>query len=134
VYSYVFKGRKQKGLPLEFVPQPWLTADYHPGDLLVFHNLMVHWALPNRSDRIRVSIDNRCQPINAPRTWQAEKSIIEARAFRKTAQQVATDEGASEELFKAIIIQLMGRDLEPGRLQIKALMAELTAGEKTSRA
>jgi 1-deoxypentalenic acid 11beta-hydroxylase len=132
VYSYVFKGRKQMGIPLESVPRPWLTTDYHPGDVLVFHNLMVHWALPNRSDRIRLSIDNRCQPINAIRTWQAEKSILEARAFRQTAQRIAMDEGASEELFEAIIIQLMGRNLEPGRAQIKTLMTELSAGSKIS--
>jgi 1-deoxypentalenic acid 11beta-hydroxylase len=128
VYSYIFRGRKQMGLPLEAVRQPWMTADYRPGDLLVFHNLMVHWALPNRSDQIRLSIDNRCQPVNAPRTWQAEKSILDARQYRKQAQQIATEEGASEELFEEVIIQLMGRGLEPGRPQIKSLMAELSAG------
>jgi 1-deoxypentalenic acid 11beta-hydroxylase len=133
VYSYIFRGRKQMGVPLETLPQPWLTADYHPGDLLVFHHLMVHWALPNRSDRIRLSIDNRCQPIDAPRTWQAERSILEAREFRKTAQKIATEEGASEEQFEEIIIELMGRGLEPGRAQIKSLMAELEAGEKHPR-
>src|SRR5215467_2496289 len=82
VYSYVFRGRKQMGIPLERVPHPWITADYHAGDLLVFHNLMVHWALPNLSDRIRLSIDNRCQPVGAQRTWQAEKSILDARNYR----------------------------------------------------
>ena len=128
VYSYIFKGRKQMGIPLPAVPKPWLTADYRPGDLLVFHNLMVHWALPNHSDRIRLSIDNRCAPISAPRTWQAEKSILEARQFRKTAQQIASGEGASEELFEAIMIELMGRGLEPGRPQIQSLMAELSSG------
>jgi hypothetical protein len=127
VFSYIFRGRKQMGIPLESVPQPWLTADYHAGDLLVFHNLMVHWALPNRSDRIRLSIDNRCQPVNAPRTWQAERSILEAREFRKTAQKIAKEEGASNELFEEIIIELMGRGLPPERPQIRSLMSELTA-------
>jgi len=110
------------------VPQPWMTADYRAGDLLVFHNLMIHWALPNRSDKIRLSIDNRCAPAHAPRSWQAEKSILEARQFRKAAQEIATEEGASEELFEAVIIELMGRDLKPERPQIKSLMAELSAG------
>ena len=127
VYSYVFRGRKQMGIPLESVPKPWMTADYRPGDLLVFHHLMVHWALPNLSDRIRLSIDVRCQPVGAPRTWQAEKTIVEARQFRATAQRIATEEGASQELFENIIIELMGRGLEPGRPQIKSLMAELSA-------
>ena len=127
VYSYVFRGRKQMGIPLERVPHPWITADYHAGDLLVFHNLMVHWALPNLSDRIRLSIDNRCQPVGAQRTWQAEKSILDARNYRATALRIATEEGASEELFEKIIIQLMGRGLEPERAQIKALMMELSS-------
>jgi len=133
VYSYVFRGRKQMGIPLEAVPKPWLTVDYHPGDLLVFHNLMVHWALPNRSDRIRLSVDVRCQPVNAPRTWQAEKSILQARQFRETAQRIATEEGVSQELFEAIMIQLMGRGLEPGRPQIRSLMAELTSNGKLNQ-
>jgi 1-deoxypentalenic acid 11beta-hydroxylase len=133
VYSYIFRGRKQMGVPLERVGRPWLTADYHPGDLLVFHHLMVHWALPNCSDKIRLSIDNRCQPANAARTWQAERSILEARAFRRTAEGIAREEGASEELFEEIMIELMGRGLEPGRQQIKSLMAELSSGEKIPR-
>lgn len=134
VYSYVFRGRKQKGIPIDKVPAPWATADYHPGDLLVFHNLMVHWALPNRSDKIRLSIDNRCAPLNAPRTWQAERSILDARQFRAAAQQIALEEGASQEFFEEIMIELMGRDLEPGRSQIKALMEELRSHNALSRA
>jgi 1-deoxypentalenic acid 11beta-hydroxylase len=130
VFSYVFRGRKQMGIPLGSVPQPWLTAEYHAGDLLVFHNLMVHWALPNRSNRVRLSIDNRCQPVGAARTWQAERSILEARQFRKTAQRIANEEGASEELFEKIIIELMGRGLEPDRPQIRSLMAELGTAHK----
>jgi len=133
IFSYVFRGRKQMGIPLESVPQPWLTADYHAGDLLVFHNLMVHWALPNRSDRVRLSIDNRCQPFDAARTWQAERSILEARQFRKTAKQIANEEGASEELFEEIIIELMGRGLQPERPQIRSLMAELGKASKAGQ-
>jgi 1-deoxypentalenic acid 11beta-hydroxylase len=133
VYSYIFRGRKQMGIRLQDVPKPWFTTNYRTGDLLVFHNLMVHWALPNRSDRIRLSIDNRCAPVHAPRTWQAEKSVLEVRQMRRTAQQIATEEGASQELFEAIIIELMGRGLQPGRPEIKALMAELGSGEKFSR-
>jgi len=128
VYSYIFKDRKQKGVPFESLPQPCLSTDYHPGDLLIFHNLMVHWSLPNRSERIRLSLDNCCQPATAPRTWQAEKSILEARKIRETAKRIATEEGASEALFEALLIELMRRGLEPERAQIKALMLELAPG------
>jgi hypothetical protein len=129
VYSYVFRGRKQKGIPFEKIPKPWLTADYHPGDLLVFHNLMVHWALPNRSNQIRLSIDNRCCPMTAVRTWQAEKSTLEARELRTAAQRIAAQEGASEELFEKIMIELMGQGLDPTTAQIKRLIASLTSVE-----
>jgi 1-deoxypentalenic acid 11beta-hydroxylase len=126
VYSYVFRGRKQMGIPLEEVPKPWLTAEYHAGDLLVFHNLMVHWALPNMSDRIRLSIDNRCQPMHAARTWQAERTILEARQFRNKAQKIAFEEGASPQIFEEIMIELMARGLEPERDQIRSTMIEFT--------
>lgn len=126
VYSYIFYGRKQKGIPLVSVPEPWLTADYQPGDVLVFHNLTIHWALPNVSDRIRLSIDNRVQPFDAPRTWQAERSILEAREFRKKAQKISDEEGVNEELFEKVMIELMARGLEPEKAQIRSLIAELS--------
>jgi ectoine hydroxylase-related dioxygenase (phytanoyl-CoA dioxygenase family) len=101
VYSSVFKDRKQRGIPDEIIFEPWLTSDYHSGDLLVFHNLMVHRALPNRSDRIRLSIDTRCQPAGDRRTWQSEKTEIEVRHLRDAAKRIAIEEGASEQLFDA---------------------------------
>lgn len=40
----------------------WLSADYHMGDVLVFHSLTVHGALTNRTaDRLRISADFRYQ-------------------------------------------------------------------------
>jgi ectoine hydroxylase-related dioxygenase (phytanoyl-CoA dioxygenase family) len=47
----------------------WLSADYRPGDVVVFHSLAVHRGLPNRTaDRIRLSIDFRYAPRSAPVT------------------------------------------------------------------
>src|SRR5262249_61587297 len=83
VFSYQMKGRKQRGVALDTIAEPWLTTEYLPGDVVVFHSLMLHWALPNTSDRIRLSLDARCQPARTPRTWQAETSILEQRQFRK---------------------------------------------------
>jgi 1-deoxypentalenic acid 11beta-hydroxylase len=136
VYSYVFKGRKQRGIPLESVSQLGVTTNYHAGDLLIFHHLMIHWALPNRSDRLRLSFDGRCQPATAARTWQAERSILEARQFRETAKRIAMEEGADEELFEALIIELMRQGLEPERGIIKALIPRLsqTAASTGNRA
>jgi hypothetical protein len=39
----------------------WVTASYRPGDALVFHCLTWHAALPNRTDRLRLSMDARWQ-------------------------------------------------------------------------
>lgn len=46
----------------------WRTASFRAGDVLLFHSLTVHGALPNRTDRIRLSADYRYQrradPVN----------------------------------------------------------------------
>jgi hypothetical protein len=125
-YSYIFRGRKQRGVPLERVSEGWLTADYRPGDLLVFHSLMIHRALPNTSDRIRLSLDTRYQPVSAKRTWQSEKTILELRHYRREAREIALAEGASEELFEALLIEMMKQGLEVNRENIRALMKELS--------
>src|SRR5437588_17402 len=48
----------------------WRTATFEPGDVVVFGSLTVHGALPNASDRVRLSVDYRYQnasePISAP--------------------------------------------------------------------
>src|SRR5947209_7821193 len=115
VYSYQMKGRKQVGVALAHIGEPWLTTDYWPGDVLVFHSLMLHWALPNCSDRVRLSLDARCQPKTTPRTWQAEKTIPELRQYRQDLKRIATEEGASEELFETVVIEMMKRGLDAER-------------------
>jgi len=125
VYSYVFKGRRQKGVPLEGIDEPWLTSDYHPGDALLFHNLTLHWALPNRSDRIRLSIDTRAQPAKSPRTFQLERTILELRQYRKEVQRIATEVGASELVFEAALVEMMKRGAPAERKSVEAIIAEL---------
>lgn len=44
----------------------WATASYQPGDVIVFHSLTVHGALPNRTDRLRLSADYRYQLATDP--------------------------------------------------------------------
>ncbi len=93
----------------------------------MFHNLTLHWSLPNRSDRIRLSIDTRAQPARVPRTFQMEKSIPELRQYRKEVQRIANDAGASEEVFEALLIEMMKRGLPPEPAPIRAVMAEVAA-------
>jgi ectoine hydroxylase-related dioxygenase (phytanoyl-CoA dioxygenase family) len=44
----------------------WASAYYRPGDVLVFHSLTVHWAPPNRGERLRLSCDFRYQLATEP--------------------------------------------------------------------
>lgn len=44
----------------------WATAAYEPGDVIVFHSLTVHGALPNRTGKLRLSADYRYQSANEP--------------------------------------------------------------------
>lgn len=39
----------------------WVTGEVKAGDVLLFHSLTVHAGTPNRSDRLRVSLDFRFQ-------------------------------------------------------------------------
>jgi hypothetical protein len=47
----------------------WATTGYRPGDVLLFHCLTSHAALPNHSDRLRISADVR---------WQAADQVAPA--------------------------------------------------------
>ena len=44
----------------------WVNSPFEQGDVLFFHSMLVHKGLPNRSDRLRISIDARYQRISDP--------------------------------------------------------------------
>jgi Phytanoyl-CoA dioxygenase (PhyH) len=44
----------------------WATTDYRPGDVLLFHCLTSHAALPNHTDQLRISADFRWQAADQP--------------------------------------------------------------------
>jgi len=125
VFSYVLKGRRQSGVLLDDIAEPALTIDYRPGDVLIMHNLTLHWALPNVSDRVRLSIDSRGQPASAHRTFQMEVDMLTLRQYRKDAQRIAFAEGASEPQFEKMIIEMMKRHTPAESSAIRALMAEM---------
>jgi hypothetical protein len=55
-------------IPVEtFSVDAWHRADYRPGDVLVFAPMTPHCGMPNTSDRVRLSIDVRVQPLSAKR-------------------------------------------------------------------
>jgi hypothetical protein len=78
-----------RGRPLDHLEPGWVTTDYQPGDVLVFHCLTTHAALPNREDRMRFSAEYRWQLADqaAPRRMVIGPRGFElgARLFSRTA-------------------------------------------------
>jgi ectoine hydroxylase-related dioxygenase (phytanoyl-CoA dioxygenase family) len=71
---------KYSGVPLETIEEPWLTADFHPGDVVIFAPYTVHRSLPNRSpNAIRLSMDTRVQPESVPRGYVATHTALEVK-------------------------------------------------------
>jgi hypothetical protein len=52
--------------PLRELESGWLTTDYAPGDVLVFHCMTTHAALPNLESRMRFSAEYRWQLADQP--------------------------------------------------------------------
>ena len=52
--------------PLDRLERGWVTTDYQAGDVLVFHCLTTHAALPNREARMRFSAEYRWQLADQP--------------------------------------------------------------------
>jgi hypothetical protein len=48
------------------VPGTWVTGAFKAGDALIFQDVTVHKALPNRTREIRMSFDARFQPLSQP--------------------------------------------------------------------
>lgn len=54
------------GVDVDEDDERWATTEYRAGDVLVFHSMTVHGALPNVTDRIRLSGDFRYQSVRSP--------------------------------------------------------------------
>lgn len=48
------------------IPGAWVTGAFTAGDALIFQDVTVHKALPNRTREIRMSFDARYQPASQP--------------------------------------------------------------------
>lgn len=54
-------GHRQAVLDERLSALPWVGGDFQLGDIIIFHSLTVHRALPNDTDRLRLSVDYRFQ-------------------------------------------------------------------------
>lgn len=63
----VFKDpNKRVGIPAGAIPDAdWRRPDYKAGDLLMFHSMTAHAGLPNRSGKLRLSMDIRFLPTSS---------------------------------------------------------------------
>ena len=60
-------------IPAGIIPNSaWLRADYRPSDVLVIHPKTPHTGLPNRSRKVRFSIDTRVESAANPATVVGE--------------------------------------------------------------
>ena len=73
--------------PLSGLEPGWRTADYEPGDVLAFHCLTTHAALPNRDDRLRLSAEYRWQLADQP----APRRLVVGRDGREIGSRLFGD-------------------------------------------
>ena len=60
------RDRPRRPRPLAGTEHGWATADYRAGDVIIFHCLTPHAALPNRTHELRLSADFRWQRPGCP--------------------------------------------------------------------
>jgi ectoine hydroxylase-related dioxygenase (phytanoyl-CoA dioxygenase family) len=59
-------GPPRRPRPLSATEPGWATTSYEPGDIIIFHCLTPHAALPNRGSTLRISGDFRWQRPDQP--------------------------------------------------------------------
>jgi len=111
------------GIATEALPFQWTGSDFALGDVLLFHSMTVHKALPNLSaDRIRLSVDFRYQPLSHP---------IEANSLEPHYQQLAWEaiyqdwkSARYQYYWKSLPIRLAERDQRVTEIRQAATPAE----------
>jgi 1-deoxypentalenic acid 11beta-hydroxylase len=130
--SYVFRGKQQPGISLAEIQANWLTSDFQTGDVLVFHSHVIHRGLPNRSNRIRLSLDARCEPLRARRSWYAEHTTLELKQHRTEVSQLATEEGATADEFEEVLYEMIKRGWTGTRTHVRTALAKVRAEKATA--
>ena len=81
----------------------WIRADYHVGDILIFHPLLVHRGLPNNSNMIRLSADFRYQRNGTSTTWKSknrlQKTIEFGSEVRRTLRKLGIKGEEAEKIW-----------------------------------
>jgi len=78
------EGAGGRSVILDGMDQEWCHGDFAAGDVLIFHSLTVHRAVPNMlKDHLRLSVDYRYQAISLP---------IEEKSLRTHCDVLTWDE------------------------------------------
>ena len=115
VYSYLMKGRGQKGVRPDDIRGAWTSSRFEVGDVLMFHCCAIHRSLPNMSGLVRLALNSITYPARRPKLWQAERTAPELQEFRDELERLCTSEGFGGDLFEEIAIEAMKQGDAPSR-------------------
>jgi ectoine hydroxylase-related dioxygenase (phytanoyl-CoA dioxygenase family) len=100
-------------------PDSWATTDYQAGDLLIIHPCAPHASMPNRSDRLRVTLDTRVQSSANPTAFAATVLAVNPDSIRVDA------EGMGERTFR-VDAETCVRVVNPGISEPYARFTQIT--------
>lgn len=105
------------GINTEALPYQWVGSDFERGDVVIFHSLTVHKALPNLADeQIRLSVDFRYQPVSHP----IDKSSLEPHHNRMTWEEVYANWKSDEGKYYWRDLPIRYADYDPKVLELRA--------------
>jgi len=123
--SSAYRGRKRLGIADTAIEGPWLTASYRAGDALVFDCRTVHRALPNRSERVRLSLDVRAQPATTERSWDSLRTVPEVVDYRESVRELVFAAGGSADLFEQVVNMMIAEGSDATDTVVAQTMARL---------
>ena len=119
-------------LPDSVADGVWLRSDFHPGDVLIFMGRIAHKALPNISNKVRLSVDCRYNPVGAPMDftvmakWRPRRTAGYFTDYKeKVMRPLVQSEGATGDLEERVLWRLTLAGKKPDRELVKTTIAEM---------
>ena len=119
-------------LPDSVADGVWLRTDFHPGDVLIFQGRIAHKALPNVSNKVRLSVDCRYNPAGAPMDfkvmakWRPRRTAGYFTDYKeKLMRPLVQSEGATGDLEERVLWRLTLAGKKPDRELVKSTIAEM---------
>ncbi len=115
----------------------WATADFRPGDVVMFSCRTIHRGMPNHSDRIRLSVDCRYQRRGANVSWLARATAKETRRMGQRIDATLSSRAywirtkAGEDVLKEVRTRMM-EEGNPSLDRAVELVAEIQSRSQQS--